>query len=73
MGLELHMFMMPGRIPTKKWEEAYEETLALLDSYPFLDILWHKVGDQYMIYCEHSRERSIREHGEAGWRRPMGI
>lgn len=70
MGIFINLHIVPSRIHFVEWESVYNESVELVDTYPFLD----KIVDPNMyeypwVYVDRTRERLLGSHadGQLGW------
>ena len=64
MGVFLNLYISPDQIQAEDWKRVYQETLILLDKFPFLDRVEDENGYRYERNTAH-REKVAR--GYAGW------
>lgn len=64
MGVFLNLSIVPERIPAERWASVYQETLTLLDRFPFLDRVKSENGYFYAARSVH-RENVLNDW--AGW------
>ena len=63
MGIYVTGSLLPYELTQQQWEQAYEESLQLVDAYDFLDIIHNK--EKYAnygldwVYVEKSKERNF--------------
>ena len=69
MGIMIFLDIMPHHIQEAEWEKVYEETLELINAFPFLDTVFDDVSyDCSWKYTERTRERKIRfANDQIGW------
>lgn len=69
MGIMIFLDIMPHHIQEAEWEKVYEETLDLINAFPFLDNVFDDVSyDCNWKYTERTREREIRfANDQIGW------
>ena len=60
MGVMLELYIDFSKINSKQWENVYNESLKLIDSYEFMDIITGKEKDSdEFVYADRSRERYL--------------
>ncbi len=60
MGVMIFLDIDFTSISKKKWESVYEESLLLIDKYPFMDKLVDKqTYSESFIYSDRTRERLL--------------
>lgn len=69
MGVYIRLKLLPYEMNQKEWEQVYEESLLLLEAYPFLDLLedeeTHRIS---WVYVDRAKERPLKQAGgELGW------
>src|SRR6056297_443584 len=70
MGISIVMAIDPTGIQDSEWKAVYEESLALVDAYDFMDKYVEKglYGSKEWIYVDRSRERELPFYdGTIGW------
>ncbi|MDA3941685.1 MAG: hypothetical protein PF693_20640 [Spirochaetia bacterium] len=65
----INLEIMPNKITNKEWEHVYEETLELIEAYPFMDkIIIEEKYDTTWIYADRTRERKLHPwYDDFGW------
>ena len=60
MGIMIFLDMIPNQIEDTEWEKVYEETIELINAYPFLDSVFDEVtyGCNWK-YTKRTRERAL--------------
>ena len=66
MGVYLYLSIVPNRISADQWHGVYQETLTLLEQFPFLDKFQAENGLWYAIQSRHRDDLFSGECG--GWR-----
>ncbi|MDF2925434.1 MAG: hypothetical protein K0R57_4348 [Paenibacillaceae bacterium] len=69
MGVYIRLEILPYEIDPWEWEQVYEESLLLLEAYPFLDLLIdEKTYKVIWTYVDRAKERVLKQAGgERGW------
>lgn len=69
MGVYIRLEILPNEMDPQEWERVYEESLLLLEAYPFLDLLLDE--ETYRViwaYVDRARERPLPQvGGKRGW------
>lgn len=64
MGVFLNLSIVPDRISSEEWFAVYQETLILLEKFPFLDSV--KAGNGYCYAAQSAHRENVLED-YAGW------
>lgn len=68
MGIYIGLNIFPERITAEDWREVYQETLELLDAYPFMDCIWEEKNGIKYYFARRSQHRdNLFDRGFAGW------
>lgn len=69
MGVYIRLKILPNEMEPAEWERVYEESLLLLEAYPFLDLILDEETHKVMwSYMDRSRERPLKQAGGGlGW------
>ena len=70
MGIFVNLDIIPDEISQKEWESVYDETLTLIEAYPFMDKIrdTEKYGSTW-VYTDKTRERKLKLDNsyQIGW------
>ena len=66
MGIYLYLSIVPNRISADQWHGVYQETLTLLEHFPFLDKFQAENGLWYATQSRHKDDLFSDKCG--GWR-----
>lgn len=68
MGTFIQLSIIPHRISPTAWEQVYEETLTLVDAFPFMDEIIDKKNNHFWSYADRTQEReNIFNENSPGW------
>lgn len=68
MGIEIHLRIIPSRITPEAWRRVYEESLILIEKYPFMDrYKGQRPNGLTYVYGARSRERNDIYGRYRGW------
>ncbi|MCM1133943.1 MAG: hypothetical protein NC400_00060 [Clostridium sp.] len=68
MSIVINLSIIPQRISPDKWEEVYEESLALVQAYDFMDRIPTKRNGLEYCYAGKTKERdNLPKKGYRGW------
>jgi hypothetical protein len=65
MGIFINLYLAPERIEPAAWNAVYQESLQLVNAFPFLICIQDADGYLYARRTEHIKDLS---KGYAGWR-----
>lgn len=69
MGVSICLSIMPDHIDGTEWGKVYEETLEIINSYPFLDSIFDEETYEYnWKYLVRTKERAVKyADNQIGW------
>ena len=68
MGIHINLDIVPQRITEEKWHKVYQESLKLIEAFPFMDMVKRKKGDcEYVCGTRTKNRTGIFENECFGW------
>lgn len=68
MGIHVNLDIVPQRISQEQWHEVYQESLKLVEAFPFLDVITRsRNGYEYRCGTRSKSRRGVYRHECYGW------